>query len=207
MKKWSILAAVFVLVAALGCGELSDENGDADIMGGEGTGEGVGEGIGDGAGVKQYTWLLIKDKLQDPQKCNTNPGADIDAVQVFRNGSEIGTAGGNPVYVEGTVCDTNTANDPKQILGEPDEDNPEDSDNKFVSLNGGHIAVQCFGQGSNDPIVFQNGDTIQVYESYISDKPDTKEGYEVYICTDSAGNDCVGLGEGAGDGTFTVTGI
>ena len=203
MKKLLLWGVISVLGLALACGPL-DENGDV-TEGVDGTVDGTGGG--DGTQQLTYSWVLIQDELTDTEACTTNPGADIDAVQLYRGGEEIATAGGNPIFHSGNVCETNTASDPSKITGEPDEDNPEDSNNLFLSLNGGYVLFQMFESGSTDPVVFQNGDTLQVYEVFNPDNSDkTKEGYQVYICPDSSGDtsQCKYIGEGKGDGTFTV---
>ncbi len=207
MKKWPVvlMLGLGLAFALSSCGEL-DQNTDEGVTDNGGGGDtNIG---GDTSMGTTYSWIMIQDALTDPSKCNSNPGADIDAVELDR-GEIQAYAGGNPVYKSGDVCDKNTANDPSQALGAPDEDDPTDSNNKFVSLNGGYLLVQIFDPNTNQPVVFQNGDQITVYEASIPDKPESKEGYQVYICPDSSGvvSKCKFIAQATGDGSFTIEGL
>ena len=140
---------------------------------------------GQSAGFK---WILIDDHADNPTltDCNNNPGADIDAVCVYRDDEEIGCAIEAQVYAGDPICDENTKDDINETLDIPDAytpwDAPEEPYTGYYSLNGRSI-VLSFDAG----IEFLCGDEVGVFEVQNPDNPDT---LEKMIISYGVGDDC-----------------
>jgi len=201
MRKylWTVLGVV--AFAVLGC-ELDKNSADAI------TGDGVVQPDGQQP-TYSYTWVVIRDgnnQTSTAGTCGVNPGADIDAVFLLKGGQQY-----PPSVVEGQertcldkckpATEPDNVQDCKRLLSKitaQDEDNPDDTENKFISLAGGEIAVQFAPQGT--PLKIEKGDTVKVFEVQ-GTLPET---YYVFICDDAAGTHCADLGSGSGPVDFHV---
>ena len=154
------------------------------------------------------TWIRILDDPENStvQKCLpfNSPGADLDAVELWRDGALVGSATkvvgdlNKDVAQKGAPCQ-NDFQDVEAALGPPDAT----ANTGSVSLNGGQILLQVAGGETIIP-----GDVIKVYEasagtvgmpeSYFVAVGDTGEVDGVWIA----------LGESlVGDGEVTVVSL
>ena len=197
MKKAVTAIVLGVFMVALSACELDKGN--------EGVTEGTTPTDNGGETVTPtgtYKFIRVMDDTTNEQlsTCtNPNPGADIDAVAVLRGGTIIGWA--SQVFGDelGSVCAKNTAANPNTALAQSDETDPMDSENLFVSLNGGSIVVRFADSTTGSDITLQSGDTIKVFEV-----PGTSaDYYYVDACEDSACSKSKELGHGSGEATFS----
>jgi len=215
MKKIFAILAVFALgTGVLACDFGEDEDGDVTVVDEEITDDEVTEGedlvgqactVGDGAGL---VYIRIGD---DPNNatltdCNTNPGADIDAIVVIRpDGEEIYAANtfDDPDQMGG-VCPENHKDDISAVLGMPDAcakdlgcgcgDHGYEENDKcecaggdepfwaYYSLNGSAFWVDLEGGAE-----ILCGDIIRIYEMHNPEVQGSEEAYTVHY-GDVAGN-------------------
>jgi len=113
-----------------------------------------------------FRFVLVEDLTANPQ--GDFPGADIDAISVIKSGGEELFAASFEKDTD-IDCEGNQACDPTALLGERDFvgegecPEPDLSDPRFTSLNGGFVIVQ-FSSITNGDVGIQNGDDIHVYE-------------------------------------------
>ncbi len=161
----------------------------ATDAGGDGSGDGStasGDGSGADAGPldvaptpKTWSWVAIYD---DTKTCaGTGPGADIDAVALYRKGKLLGVGRpGSVQYVPPPLesCKLNGHNkefDQAACAGPLGDIDPVELAHGYLSLGGGWMAMQigaCAGAGKSlhdcdglgEAIILQSGDEIDVYE-------------------------------------------
>ena len=143
--------------------------------------------LGESAG---YKWVRIDDYWENATltDCNTNPGADIDAVCIYRGEAEIGCA--IDVHVNGDpVCWENAKDDELEVLDIPDAYTPWDSPGEpwtgYYSLNGRSIVLSF-----DADVEFLCGDEVGVFEVHNAEDPGATE--EMYQTSIGAGSDCFG---------------
>lgn len=142
-----------------------------------------------------YKWVRIDDHADNATltDCKPNPGADIDAVCVYRDDSEIGcaidarvqkNADGDPSPAP--VCEENTKDDILEALDIPDAytpwDQPDEPYTGYYSLNGRSI-ILSFDAG----VEFLCGDEVGVFEVQ---NPDKLETLEKMVISYGVGDDC-----------------
>lgn len=206
MKKLLAILAVFALgtgVLACDFGEDEDTTEEVDIVAGDDDfveEDLVGQicTVGDSAGL---VFVRIGD---DPDNatltdCNTNPGADIDAIVIQRpDGEEIFADGvTEDMDVAGDVCPENHKSDIMAVIGQPDacvkelgcgcgangySDNPDcdcaGGDEEYLgyySLNGGAIVVDFAGGAE-----LLCGDVLYIYEMHDPEVTGSEETYTVH---------------------------
>jgi len=124
---------------------------------------------------------MITDRAVPGGFCNPDaPGADIDAVALYRDAFWIGraaavaavddrfTAGGRDTPCQGVA---NPNADPEAILGQPDADTGDGAG--VYSLAGGSVFLEMTEQ-------MENGDTLVVYELDPEDEVE-EDCFQVYI--------------------------
>jgi len=153
----------------------------------------------------QYKWVRIKDDPanQSLVNCYFNPGADIDSIELIRNGTGIGWATEVVATGLGTQCVKNTAADPAKVLGPMDELNYWDPNNLFLSLNSGEVVV-AFGDGAGGLQDIRSGDQIRV-TSWDHSGEAYSDVYHVTLCNDSACAVAIELGSNSGVATFDIS--
>jgi hypothetical protein len=157
---------------------------------------------GESAGFVQ---IRIADNENNPTltDCNTNPGADIDAVVIVKpDGTEIyATTVEEDADQAGGICPQNDKDDINTVLGVPDacvkdlgcgcgeygyDQNPDcnctDQYVGYYSLNGSAIIM-----GFDDGVELLCGDMIRVYEMYNPDVDGSEEAYKIFY-GDEMGN-------------------
>ena len=111
-------------------------------------------------------------------ECNAgNPGADIDAVELYRDGLLYGTASSVELLEQThtTPCDDNDKDDPEEMLGESDGQAGDGVFQGYFSLNG-RSAYLLMDEAMED------GDSLVIYEMYNATNPTaTIEDYQVYL--------------------------
>ena len=112
-------------------------------------------------------------------ECNAgNPGADIDAVEFFRDGVKEGWVHSVEAVEENfaTPCDENDKDDPDEMVGPEDGvANSDDGFSGYFSLNGRKVTLLMSS-------IMENGDDLVIYEMYNADNPDaTIEDYQVFL--------------------------
>lgn len=157
--------------------------------------------VADTTPATTYSWIRIADDPTNStlDNCTVNPGADIDAIAVYRGGALLGWAGKIIATNLGDVCTGSAADDPNEALGPSDETDGSDSDNLFVALNGGEIVARIDDEITGDQIVLQEGDQVWVYE-VVGTAP---EYYYVDLCEDQNCATSIEIGHGTGEGKFT----
>lgn len=193
MKRFGLLAVLVLVLGLFGCafgndGEdtTSEDTAALDTTAGDTTADAVVEDA-------FFKYVAIAD---DPDNivtngCNTNPGADIDCVELMRGGTtaaDVVATAGSIVKVsdlpEG-ACETNDKDDETEVLGAQNGvvDPDTDTYTGYFSLNGREIWIEL----SNDEYL-QDGDTLHVVEMYNPDNPNaTIEKYTVSVTDDTAG--------------------
>ncbi len=193
MKKWlGLMAALALGFSFVGC-DFSDEE-DGDVYEEKDTtvepDTGVEEDVqrtgactaGESAG---FFWIMIDDDpdgtamdADDPNCKAGNPGADIDAVCLWRDDDMLACAATvEYAPLASPVCGKNDKADPTQVLDEPDGVAGDGVFKGYFSLNGGSIVVDF---ENNEEILC--GDTIHVVEMYNPSSPTaTIEDYKVSI--------------------------
>jgi len=143
-----------------------------------------GDGIGDAcAGI--YNTLLIVDYSTEENQAGT-PGADICGVSAVCNGRPLASVAALLSLGDGELCDSIRAGcpadrtDPNAARDNGAQCEPASAPSDYVSLGmGGVLAVQ-FAESLR-------GCTAEVVELV----GNQDEGYEVYVCTDSQGTECL----------------
>jgi hypothetical protein len=182
-KKILMIMGIASMSVLAACGATTNADGDAT----DGTGSDATVG-NDTAGTDQdtmamptYKSIVIWDKSADPSfingKCGSSPGADIDAVGLYRGGKLIAVgATGTAKYVtsSASTCDNKKnlqASAEGPLNGHVFASNP---DTGYISLNGGSIELQfaacktgttisdCDGAGALVDVM--SGDEIDVWE-------------------------------------------
>ena len=135
--------------------------------------------------ASSYTWVVIYD---DTQTCDgTGPGADIDVVAVYRGKDLIGVGKPGtadyqlPAKVDATCSNPKKPNkhakpaDVEAVTGPLGDIDAENVSTGYLSLGTGTLELQIGGcsngkatleecDGKGDPVAFQDGDEIDVYE-------------------------------------------
>ncbi|GEM_PF-3180179 len=243
---FAAIAISSLLVAGCDAGTGDDGTGTADgtvADGGADTGGGADAGSTGGdagaadAGTTKTTYasIVIYDGSKaKPAVCSgTGPGADIEAVALWRGSKLLGVGKpGTPNYAKSTAkgCADNKhgeADDIEAITGAVGTIDLKAAETGYLSLAGGSVEVQfgaCTGggddpkacDGKGDLVKAEAGDIVEVYEIGPKYKTDFKmfkgckcaaEGYEVDARVDkgkSGASDNV-LGGSPGDTTkFTI---
>lgn len=137
-----------------------------------------------------YMFVMIEDAADNPTlvDCNTNPGADIDSICIYREDESQGCATlvaytpADPV-----PCDENHKDDPEQVLGAPDGIAGPDDFEGYFSLNGGWVIV-----GFEAGLELLCGDVLEVIEMHNAEDPGAT--VEQYRTSLGEGTDCLGDG-------------
>jgi hypothetical protein len=132
---------------------------------------------GDASATTSNTWatVVVTDKTKESDcKKTTAPGAEIDAIAVYRKDQLIGVVAVGSAVVIGTLqptCGNNAFANASTVEGPIDG-----SESKGVfALNGGGVEVAFGGcsactahvadcDGKGDPVALQPGDELDVYE-------------------------------------------
>jgi len=182
MKQFLSIFAVLILGAAfLACDFGSN---DEDTTAGEDdtfTQDLEGEGDTYVAGLEN-DWelvMIIDAEENTADTCNAgNPGADIDAVEIYRDGALFGWVNSVEAVDQAfvTPCDDNDKDDPDEMIGPADGTaNSDDGFAGYFSLNGRDVVLLMSE-------LMENGDELVVYEMYNADNPDaTIEDYQVFL--------------------------
>ena len=139
-----------------------------------------GEDTYTGAYVHDWELVMIIDAEENTSggKCNAgNPGADIDAVEIWRDGELFGWVSSVEAIEEffSTPCDENDKDDPEEMLGPADGHCGDGIFSGYFALNG-RIAYLLMSE------IMENGDELVVYEMFNAENPDaTIETYQVYL--------------------------
>jgi len=147
-----------------------DETGEADVTAGY-----------------EYDWelvMIIDSPDNTVDTCNAgNPGADIDAVEIYRDGSLEGwvhsvEAMDTDIWGAGWPCDNddNDKDDAAEMEGPANGTaNSDDGFAGYFSLNGRTVYLLMSE-------LMYNGDELVIYEMFNADNPDaTIEDYQVYL--------------------------
>ena len=128
--------------------------------------------------------LIVDSPDNTVDTCNAgNPGADIDAVEIYRDGDLWGwgisvEALDNDIWGGNWLCDNadNDKDDPEEVLGQADGTaNSDDGFSGYFSLNGRTVYLLMSE-------ILENGDELVIYEMFNADNPDaTIEDYKVYL--------------------------
>ena len=170
-----------------GCGGSCGECADADetCFLGECVSE-LPEGpcqAGESAG---HEWVMVDDNPDNStlSECSLNPGADIDAVCIYRQDELVGCAT-DVAYApsDPSPCDESGADNPEEVLGIPDGVADQNEFSGYFSLNGGWIVV-AFGAG----VEILCGDVVQVAAMY--NPMDPAAPMEQYRTSLGTGSDC-----------------
>jgi len=208
MKKWlAIIAALVLAFAFIGCDFGGGDEEEDDIQSFEEIDDGeevateiVDEEITedqeleeDDAPVKAceegasdgYNTVMIKDFPENPTliDCNTNPGADIDAVCLYGpDGTEKGCAATVELEDIEPVCDENHKDDATKVLGPPDGIVDPDSGTYegYYSLNGGAIVITF--DGNSERLC---GDSVLIVEMFNPELAGSEENYSGFYGKDA----------------------
>ena len=168
-----------------------------------------------------FVKVRIADKEDNPTltDCNTNPGADIDAIVIVREDGteEYAATVAEDMDQVGGVCPQNDKDDMNTVLGVPDacvkdlgcgcgeegyDNNPDcDCENDYVgyySLNGSAIIL-----GFDAGVEIACQDLIRVYEMYNPEVAGSEEGYKIYY-GDAEGNWSTASDISTGNGEIEV---
>jgi len=183
MKKFLSIFAVLILgTAFLACDFGSD---DGDTTAGEDdtytAGDFVAEDDTYTAGLEE-DWelvMIIDAEENTADTCNAgNPGADIDAVEIYRDGTLYGWVNSVEAVSQAfvTPCDDNDKDDPEEMVGPSDGvANSDDGFSGYFSLNGYDVVLLMSE-------LMENGDELVVYEMYNADNPAaTIEDYQIFL--------------------------
>ena len=183
MKKiFSILAVMVLSTAFLACDFGSDDE-DTTTPGDDTYTAEEDEYTTDDTYVgTENVWelVMIVDAAENTAggECNAgNPGADIDAVELYRDGLLYGTASSVELLEQThtTPCDDNDKDDPEEMLGESDGQAGDGVFQGYFSLNG-RSAYLLMDEAMED------GDSLVIYEMYNATNPTaTIEDYQVYL--------------------------
>jgi hypothetical protein len=207
MRNFERILTALGLVALLATGACSSSTGaDADGTSTAGDASTGTDTTGTDATTQkaQYKAIVIFDKSEDPTfvngKCGSSPGADIDAVALYRGGVLIGV--GKPTTANYDTSKASTCDNKKNIVSSVE--GPLDGhvyanspDTGYLSLNGGSVELQ-FGKcaagtdvltcdGKGDLVAVQDGDEIDVYEVDTTYKasgggPEKGNAYDGCVC-------------------------
>ncbi len=199
-KVLVFLLGLGLAVTVQGCGffDFGDTDDDNDQVEGEidvpeqpeEVAEEIKEGTctpGQSAG---YTFVMVEDAADNPTlvDCNTNPGADLDSICIYRADELVGCAA-EVAYtpVDPVPCEQNDKDDPEQVLGPPDGIAGNGEFSGYFSLNGGFVIV-----GFEAGLEMLCGDVIEVVEMHNAEDPDAT--VEQYRTSMGSGTDCLGAG-------------
>jgi len=187
MKKFLSILAVMILGSAfMACDFGSDDDdtttpeADSYIEADEYTDDDAGGGI-----ENHWELVMIIDSPDNTvDTCNAgNPGADIDAVELYRDGDVYGWANSvealdTDIWGGAWPCDNadNDKDDPDEMLGQADGTASSDEGfSGYFSLNG-RTAYLLMSD------IMENGDELVIYEMFNAENPDaTIEDYQVYL--------------------------
>ena len=184
MKKLlSIFGILILSTAFLACDFGSDDE-DSTTEGGDDTYTEGDEYTEDDTYTDGYEndWELVMiidaEENTSGGVCNAgNPGADIDAVEVYRDGMLNATA----ISVEAleqtfqTPCPNNDKDDPDEMLGQQDGVAEDGVYEGYFSLDGRSAYLLMSD-------IMENGDSIVIYEMRDATNPEaTIEDYQVYL--------------------------
>ena len=218
MKKFLSIFAVMILGTAFMACDFGGD--DDDSTGGEpdtyyGDDEYTEDDTTGGGYENDWELVLIIDSPDNTaDTCNAgNPGADIDAVEVYRDGELHGTANSveamdNDIWDAAWPCDNddNDKDDPDEMLGQADGlASADDGFSGYFSLNGrsAYLAMSD---------IMENGDELVIYEMFNAENPEaTIEDYQVYLGyytgDDMAFTDDAFADWNTGTVTGTITGL
>jgi hypothetical protein len=229
MKQWRVWAVLALVpaLALMGCeGTTGDDEGDATGSGDIMTGDAVTGDTGGTTGPT-YRYILVQEdptnlSITDCEDGDETPGADIDAVALYRGTDVIS-------WCEKITWRTGEARG--AALCKDKDDNPKDpveanaaaamgaadactadfstpdcpvlESDKWIWLNGGEIVCELAADAA-----IAEGDNIVVYEVFSQAKEDKKAGssIESYMIkvADSADGPWTDLGKGTGIAPVTV---
>ncbi len=184
MKKFLSIFAVMILgTAFMACdfgGDDDDSSGGEPDAGYTEDDTYYEEDTSGGGYENDWELVLIIDAEENTvDTCNAgNPGADIDAVEIYRDG-EIHGWGQSVEAVDhnfATPCDDNDKDDPDEMVGQADGHASSDQGfSGYFSLNG-RMAYLLMSE------IMENGDELVIYEMFNAENPDaTIEDYQVYL--------------------------
>jgi hypothetical protein len=199
LDKLSLLSLVVVASAAFAACDVDDDDdadggggagGNVGGMGGNVGGEGGNAGGAGGSGTGEFNVVYIIDTSMEENPSGT-PGSDICGVSAECSGTDLDpqavelVAGAGDVCVQGqsvggSACSADRGNaDAARDNGATCEAASAPSDYVSIGVNGS-LAV-TFGQDLR-------GCSVQVVEN---NQGATPEGYDVFICADTAGTNCI----------------
>jgi len=184
MKKFLSIFSVLILgLAFAACDFGSDDEGDATVdddtyVDEDETGE---DDTTDPGYEEDWELVMIIDAEENTSggECNAgNPGADIDAIEIYRDGDLFGWVSSVEAIEQNfaTPCDDNDKDDPEEMLGQSDGTaNADDGFAGYFSLNG-RIAYLLMSE------IMENDDELVIYEMFNADNTEaTIEDYQVYL--------------------------
>jgi len=181
----SAVLVLFLVTIGAGCFGNDDEAGGGDAVSDEGGEPDVAEPdviIVDGGDWELVMIIDSPDNTADT--CNAgNPGADIDAVEIYRDGLIFGWADSveamdTDIWGVDWPCDNidNDKDDPDEMLSQADGvASAEEGFSGYFSLNGRTVYLLMSE-------IMENGDELVIYEMFDADNPEaTVETYRVYL--------------------------
>ena len=217
MKKLFSIFAVLILGTAFMACDFGSDDEDGTTGGEEDTytseGDQYTEEDTGGGGTYDNDWelvMIIDSPDNTVDTCNAgNPGADIDAVEIYRDGDLYGWANSvealdTDIWGGAWPCDNadNDKDDPDEMLGQADGlASSDDGFSGYFSLNG-RTAYMLMSD------LMENGDELVIYEMFNAENPDaTIEDYQVYLGYYTNDGDMAFTDEAFSDwNTGTVTG-
>ena len=188
MKKFlSIFSVLFLGLAFAACDFGSDDEGDGGTIEDDVYVDEDETGEDDTTVVDENDWelvMIVDSPDNTADTCNAgNPGADIDAVELYSDGDLYGWVTSvelveNDIWVAGWPCDNddNDKDDPEEMLGQADGTaNADDGFAGYFSLNGRTVSLLMSE-------IMTDGDELVIYEMFNADNLDaTIEDYQVYL--------------------------
>ncbi len=188
MKRTWNLGLVVALVLALatfgvGCFGDNGDAGEGDVF--EPEPDTADPDTGDESDVEVYPYeneweliLLVDSPDNTTDTCNAgNPGADIDAVEVYRD-MELYAWAASVEFIEQThetPCEENDKDDPEDMLGPADGQAADGVFEGYFSMNGRSVGLLLSD-------LLEDGDELVIYEMFNAENPDaTIEDYQVYL--------------------------
>lgn len=134
-----------------------------------------------------FVFVMVEDWAENESlaECDAMPGADIDAICIFRSGQEIACAD-DAVYLPASPlpCPDSQYNDIEQLIGPTNGMMTEGIAKGFFSLNGGAVVARF-----RDDQEITCGDEVYVRELHdLDDLDDPMEKYRIRV---GRGTDCM----------------
>ncbi len=208
MKKFLSIFAVMILGSAfLACDFGSDDEDGTTVEEDTYTEEDEYTEEDTTGGGYENDWelvMIIDSPDNTVDTCNAgNPGADIDAVELYRDGDLYGWVNSVEALEQtnDTPCDENDKDDPEEMLGQADGQAGDGVFEGYFSLDG-RSAYLLMSE------IMENGDELVIYEMFNAENPDaTIEDYQVYLGYYTDEGDMAFTDEAFSDwNTGTVTG-